>query len=438
MMTTGLANLRKWSAIGTGIGIAVDGSDLRVTVARVRPSGTAIPGTAVISQFRTRPAAEWGAIYHDFIKRLGASHLPAAAVLPRHELIVRQLAMPGVSGRDLAPAIAFQADSLHPYGDEEASYAWARVSKSGVLIAVVRCETIERYVALFAEAGIKIASFTFSAAAVYSAARLLSPAPDPGFLAVAETGEGVEIYGESPAKPLFSASFDMPVEKAVALASAELRLPEGTEPMALAELLPQPKTFPADYDSARGVFAYAAALAAACPRLALPLNLLPAGHRSSASRARLIPAAVGAVVLAALLTGLGALQPVEDSEYKAALEAEIARYQPMANKAVSLDRSIERMRARSKLIGSFRRRTNADLDACAELTKILRPPTWLNSIELSPTSVSLSGQTDQSENLLKLIDRSPYFQGSEFTVPLTPQAKLESFRIRSLRKGTAQ
>ena len=63
---------------------------------------------------------------------------------------------------------------------------------------------------------------------MYSALRLFGRAPAPGFLAYEplETG-GVEMYGESEARTVFSAGFDAPLERATALAAAELRLQPG-------------------------------------------------------------------------------------------------------------------------------------------------------------------------------------------------------------------
>lgn len=145
-----------------------------------------------------------------------------------------------------------------------------------------------------------------------------------------------------------------------------------------------------------------------------------------------------AAVLLVLLVTLGSITPLEDRKYLAALEAEIARLEPQARKAVALDRSIDHARARARLLDDFQQRAKIDLDALSELTKILRPPTWLNSLEMTRAALSMSGQTEQAENLLKLLDRSPFFQGSEFTVPLTRQGKLEAFRIHAARKGVVQ
>jgi Tfp pilus assembly protein PilN len=435
-MKPDLLEFRKWLAIGTGVGIQIGEADLSVIVTRVRPTGARVLGATTIARFRERPAADWGAEYTEFLRRRGGSYLSATVLLPRRDLIVRQLALPGVADRDVAAAIELQLDSLHPYGEDEAAHAWCRIGRSGaVLIAIIRREVLERYIALFSEAGIKIAGFTFSAAVVHSGARLLSTPPRGGFLALAECEGALEIYGESESKPVFSAAFELPRDDASARAAAELRLPADAEPLELSALLPAPKTAPAGYDSSRNTLAYAAALAGACPRLALPLNLLPPEHRTSTSRAMFAPTAVLTFLLVVVLVGLASITPIEDRKYLAGLESEIARLEPQARKASALDRAIDQARARASLLDGFRQRSKADLDAVASLTKVLQPPAWATSLEMNRNSAVLSGQAEQAAPLLKLIDGLPQFQGSEFTVPLARAGKNEIYRIRALRKG---
>jgi Tfp pilus assembly protein PilN len=434
-----LAEIRKWLAVGTGVGVAIGERDLTVTVARIRPSGARVLGAATIERFRERPAAEWGAEYAEFLKSLGESHQSATVLLPRREIIVRQLALAGVGARDIPAAIQFQLESLHPYGEDEAAHAWCRVGRGGaVLIAIVKREVLERYIELFSEAGIRVAGFTFSAAVVRSSARLLAAPPAGGFLALAETEDGLEVYGESEAKPVFSAAFDLPPERAAALAAAELRLAEEAEPRELYELLPAPIASPEGYDLSRDTLTYAAALAGACPWLALPLNLLPEEHRVSSSRARYVPTVALALGLLLALTALAAISPVENRQYLAALESEIARLEPQARKAASLDRAIEQTRARSRLLDDFRLRSKNDLDTLEGLTTLLEPPAWILSLEMNPTTVVLNGQAEQAAPLLKLLDSSPMFEGSEFTVPISRAGTNEVFRIRTNRKGAAK
>lgn len=435
----GLPTVRKFLAIGAGNGIEVGEEDLTVTAVRVRPSGVRLLGAATIAGFRDRPAADWGATYADFVKRAGASHLSATVLLPRSDVIVRLLAMPGVAGRDLAAAIELQIDSLHPFPEGQAVWTWARLGGDGaVLVVIAHREVLDRHISLFAEAGIKVAAFTFSGVALYSALRLLGQPPKGGFIAFAQTGDMLEVYGESEAKPMFSAAFDLPLERAAALAAAELRLDSGSEPLDAASLLPKLKGVPSGFDLSRSALAYAAALTGACPRLALPVNLLPAEYRASNSRAALIPVAALSAVVLLLLAALGSITPIEDRKYMRALESEIAGIEPLARKAGALDREIDATRARSRTLDDFRSRSKADLDAALELTRILAPPTALESLELTRDSVLLVGGAEQAAQLLKVIDSSPLFKASEFSGGLTHTGKFDGFRIRAARKGVPQ
>lgn len=434
-----LADARKFLAVGTGVGIEIGEHDLRAVMVRVRPGGVAILGGTTIAGFRERPAGEWGAEYAEFLKGLGGSHLAATALLPRREVIVRPVALPGVRDRDLGSAIQYQIDALHPFGEDEAHYAWARLPNTAtVLIGITRRSTIERYLTLFGEAGIKIAAFTISSSAVYSSVRLLGAPPAEGFLSVTGSDGELEMYGESPSHPVFSVVLESPQERASSLAISELRLPAEAEPVPLTQVLPVPKSTPADYDLSRTALPYATALAGACPRLALGVNLLPPEHRSASSRAMFIPSVALGIVLLLLLAGLVAQAKLQDRRYLAEVEAEIARLEPQAERAAKARRSAESALARIRLLDQFRRRTKSDLDALAELTRLLKPPAWLKELELTRNSATLGGETEQAAPLLKLLDGSPLFQNSEFTRPISRAQQVEVFRIHTNREGATE
>ncbi len=437
-MTMAASDWKKWLAVGAGIGIEIGERDLRVTVARVRPGSARILGSAVIAGFRERAAAEWGKVYNDFVRHSGAGHLSATVLLPRRDVILRTLALPNLSRADMASAIRLQIDSLHPFPEEEAAWVWARLNSQGaVLVAIARRDTLSRYVELFSEAGIRSSAFTVSAPALYSAMRLLATPPE-SFVALGAAEGELEIYGESPAKPVFSAAFDLPPERAASLAAADLRLDRGVEPVELASLLPRPSSAPADYDLSRNALPYAAALAAACPRLALPVNLLPPENRISHSRLRYVPTAALLVLLAGSLAALASITPIEDRRYMAALQSEIRNLAPQAARAAELDKAIEAVRSRSRTIDSFRQRSKADLDALAELTRLLPESTSLASLELTRQFAILAGTSEQAAPLLHTIDDSPLFSGSKFTIPLVRSGTGEQFRIQAEREEGAR
>ena len=278
-------DLRKLLQFGSGVGIEIGASDLEIVAARVRPNGVKVLGHLAIADFAARPAAEWGADYARFLSPLGLSHVSATVLLPRREVIVRHLALPGVSGKDVDGAIRFQLDSLHPYGDDEVSWGWSPLAYGAVLVGITRRIAVQRYLDLFLAAGIKVVSFTFSAAAVHSAVRLNGGGLRDGFLALGPSGNGgVEAYGESQSRPVFSAEFQLPAERAALLGLAELRLAPETAPLKLEDVLPKPAVNPVENDLSRNPRPYATALAGACPWLAPAANLLAPEQRQASSR----------------------------------------------------------------------------------------------------------------------------------------------------------
>jgi len=433
------SDLKKLVAFGSGVGIEIGAKDLQVTVVRVRPNGIRVLGTATVHDFAERPAAECGAEYAGFLRQTGATHLAATVMLPRHEIIVRQIALPGVAPRDLSSALALQIDSLHPYGDEDVVYGWSRLESGGVLIGILPRSVFERYTTLFTEAGIAVASFTFSAAAIYAAHRLpvAQPrSPAAGFVAVAARQSGaLEVYGESTARPVFSAELEAPPDRAAALALSELRLEPGQQPFALDGVLPVPRTNPVENDLAQRALPYATALAGACPWLMASANLLPPEQRRANSRAMYIPTVLLVGLLLLGLVTLLAHSSWEDRQYLARLQSEIMKIESQAKRASTLDREIVRAQNRAHWLDSLRGRAKEDLDSLSELTTLLPPPTWTNMVDLTPDGVTLTGETEQAAPLLKRLDASPYFYNSTFVGSLAKAGGNEQFQIHTARRS---
>ena len=421
--------LKKWLAFGHGVGIEVvgphGGESLRVTAVRVHPGGARVVGTLSFEDAMHHAAGVWGTEYAVFVRKHGCAHVAATVLLPRREVMVRQVALPGVTDKDLPAAIEFQLDGLHPYREEDVASSWARIpGTSSVLIAITRRAVIERFVTLFGEAGIQVGAFTCSAAAIHSALRMFRAAPSSsGLLAYEPAESGVEIYGESASRPVFSATFDVPLERAAPMAASELRLEAEAAPVSLDALFNVSPALP-----------YAAALASACPLMALPLNLLPSELRPSGARWLWIPsAALGAAVLL-LAVGLALFPRYDTTRYLASLNAEIARVAPLAARSTALDRRIETARRNTSQLDALRSQTKSDMDVLAEMTRILPPPAWLNLLEITRTQVTLAGETQQAAPLLQAIDASPLFQGSEFVIPPSRVNNTEAFRIRTNRE----
>jgi hypothetical protein len=428
-------DFRKLLAFGSGVGVEIGAAGLEVAVTRVRPTGIQVLGRLTIENYAQRPAAEWGAEYARFLKSAGAERISATVLLPRREVIVRQLPLPGVAAKDIEGAIRFQLDSLHPFGDEEVFWGWSPLAYGSVLVGIARREIVDRYVSLFAEAGIAVASFTFSAAAVHAAIRLNGIAElGEGFVALSRTAAGgIEVYGESRAKPLFSAEFDVAPQRAALLALSELRLAPDTAPRTLEEILPKPEVNPVSNDLSRNALPYATSLAGACPRLAPAANVLPPEHRRLNSRAVFIPTMVLAALLLLVAGSMAVYESWSEKQYLKQINAEIAKLEPMRRRADALDRQTTQSRARAQLLDQFRKQTRMDLEALNEMTRLMEPPTWTNAVSLERDVVRITGDTPQTAPLIKILDASPFFEKTEIQMQ-TPKGSGETFQLRTNRR----
>jgi len=103
---------------------------------------------------------------------------------------------------------------------------------------------------------------------------------------------------------------------------------------------------------------------------------------------------------------------------------------------MALDHAVDRARARTRLLDQFRARTRNDLDALNELTRLVEPPSWTNSIEITRTGVRINGEAPQAAPLLKILDSSPLFQDSGMDMAQRSQSGTgEVFQIHSNRRG---
>jgi Tfp pilus assembly protein PilN len=433
-----LSGLDRWKnllVVGTSVGIEISGADLNMVIVRARPNDTTVVAKASIHNFAQRAPADWGREFQELLHHHGQKHLSATVLLPRREVIVRLAGMPGVNKKDIPGALAFQIDSMHPYGDEPVSFAWARADANTVLVGIIRKAVLDEYIALFQSAGIPVAGFTFSASAIYSALRLYSN-PPRNFLVmhVEETEDGpespvVEIYGESESRPVFSAEFDMAPARAASLARAELRLTDAPAG-ALDSILPLPSNV-----ITVSPVAYATALAALARWQAPYANLLPIENRTVHSRARLIPTLVLGLALVSVVAAWFAYWQFRDKWYLEKLQAQIAQIQQTAMRAEAVERRTADHRKRILLLDNYRKRSQNDIEVIAELSRILPPTVWASGIEVSEDSVMITGEGEQAAPLLKLIDASPLFHNSEFSMGVIRNLTGEAFRIRTFRRG---
>jgi Tfp pilus assembly protein PilN len=416
--------------VGTGAGLEIRGDDLEVALVRSRWKGAAVLGAVTIRDFRRRPPAEWGAEYQAFVKAHGHAGLPATLALPRGEAIVRLLSLPPLSAAEQRSAVRLQVDTLHPYGEDNVYWGYSAVAGTrSVAVVLAERAVVDRYAELFQEAGIGLRGVTVAAAAYYSALRRLDLAAGP-LLMVDRQGAACELYGESPARPVWSATFDsaaMPLEKALAAAVSELRIDEKTPARTPDEVLGADRGAPAT--------TFAIGLAAACPRWGWRLNLLPKERRVFTARWP-VAATAGAAALTGLVAALLWLRgPVQDRRYTQELRREIRRLEAVEREVRALERRTETARARRRQLEALRRRPEADLHLITEISRRLPPTAWLASIQTTEEAIEMGGTAESAAPLLSLLDDSGVVTGAAFAQSIQRQENRETFRIKAARRA---
>jgi Tfp pilus assembly protein PilN len=425
---------QRLAASGTGLAIAIDGDALDILLVKVRPSQVSVVAYQRFTGIKDRPAAELGAEYAQFLRKNGVPHLAAWVLLPREELIVRTLALPGVAPRDLESAIELQLESLHPYVDQEVRFGYVRIGKtSQVLVGIAREDLVDRWIAFCEEAGIKLAGFTFAADAVYRAVRTLR-LPPAGFVTAIPCGEAVEIYGESAARPVYDSLLYAEAAPALTHAVSELRLTEEDAVRDLTELLPAPATLEQAEFAQQHPVLYATALASAATLPAPAANLLPPELRKGSNWGMLLPTAVLMALLALLVAGMYGHKAWMEREYRDRLVKEVQLLERQVALGQRMDEDGERFLTRLDLMREYRLRTTADLEALLALTKILPNDTWVTQLDLSRKEISIAGEAPRAGDLIQLIDASPLFEKSEFSMPLQRVENRELFRLRIQRE----
>jgi Tfp pilus assembly protein PilN len=475
--------------LGTGCGIEIRGEQLRVAAAKSRPSGVSVLDTLRIENFHSRPPQEWGAEYAAFLKAQGLSHVSATVALPREEVIVRQLLLPPVSRKELAAAVRYQLDALHPFGEDEVYHAFAPLRPAGegkgqlpVVVAIAEKTRVDAYANLFEAAGVAVAAFTVTDGALAAALRVRWDAPPRPFVCMLFRNGVVDVYGEAEERPLWTAQFDVdavPPAKALQLTAAELRL-DPTRPAALmvcgesegestadgeepesdgdieprrspaekltaevpaafelrspAEMFPVPVQSPSGFDLGRDAAVFAVALESACPRLGWQANLLPLERRKSDSRWMYAPAA--ALTLALLLLGVAfVVRPlVQDRGYLAALETEAARLEQIVQNVEQAEQQSGHIRRRLARLQNVRQRSENDLRVLRELSEIIPNDVWLHNLEINDNGAQLAGEGPAAAPLLAVLEGSVTLTDASFSTSLTKTESGERFQIGARRR----
>lgn len=445
---------------GSGCGIEIRGEDLHVVAVKSRRAGLEVLGTTKIEGFRERPAAEWGAEYAAFLISCGLSHVSATVSLPRQDVIVRQIQLPAMKEKELAAAVGYQLDALHPFTDDEVFHAYAVIGDSSdgpapVVVVIAERDVVTHYADVFQEAGIAVSAFSVTASSLRAALQLRQDRPPTSLLVMNRDGEELDVYGESAGRPALNIVFNLGAvspDRAVQLAEADLRLERGEsaalvltgEPLAVesteafeltspAEMFPVPLVAPADFDLAADIQSLSTAIESACPKLGWGANLLPLERRQTDSRLLWVPTAI----LAGLLVLLGAgflLRPmIQNRAYAASIEEQLAALEEMVTSTETNRSETADVRERVAVLEGLSGRTSRDLRIISEASSLLPASAWLQLMTIDDDGVRLVGEAANAAPLLGTLNQARTVNGFAFSTSLVQRNDKERFEIVATR-----
>jgi Tfp pilus assembly protein PilN len=181
-------------------------------------------------------------------------------------------------------------------------------------------------------------------------------------------------------------------------------------------------------DGGAAMLALAVALGPSRPLLdLLPRELRPrrvsAGYLVTASTASL-----------AALLGLGVLvgQGYKQHRYAEQLASEIRALDPEVKRTEGLAAQLAQKKRLLETMQSIDRTRIHTLPVLKELAERVPQEAWLRTLNMDKQGMEISGQAGAANQLIPLLESSPFFTSVEFTAPVTKTGDKEQFRIKAI------
>jgi Tfp pilus assembly protein PilN len=453
------------------LGILIEADTLRLALVQREFKGVRLLDLLTLKNFRSSPPQELKSAILRFLAKHQAQKARAVLLLPRQEVVLRQLELPAEAAANLPKVVEFQLAGLLPAETPEIVYAY-HVSKSksgssplGLSIYLVPKGTLEDPLHWCDLLDLRI--FRVVPTSVALANLFLGQVPGlksgSGLIGY-RTAQGCEwifLRQGSPIQAYFQAmeeESDFPavleregerMRSRIGLAEEvplDLYLAGAQDPAGI----PADRHFrihslaqPADFRLLLGTLvidrrqlaetlpAIAGALCGLQRRNPVHVDLLPAERQKKHAQWMLIPTYALAAANLLLLILLALRGPLQQSWYASRLEAEVTRLEPEVKKMKRVEERKKDFERRIALLANARRTNERILEALKELSSILPKEAWVMDLTLRNNAIEIYGISDSAATLPQLIDNSPRFRGAEFVAPIARDSNgKEVYRIR--------
>jgi type IV pilus assembly protein PilN len=465
--------------IGKSIGVILEESTLKLSLLYRQFNRVTVLDLLSLPDCLTASPEDLRKPVADFLRRNKAEQIRSVLLIPRRDIIVRQVDLPKEAEANLAKVVEYQLVNLVPSQEAAIVYDYlvdGRHSESKslqVTIFLVLRSILDFSLGLCEKLGLKVARVLPTSIAISNYFALFHGNFKVETALFGYRGDGVlETVGLQ--KRVFSHSRESRFAGRDGLAEIELRereqsrsqlgIPENAaldifcsgarseeapealdgqrfrwHPLSRAQRLGL-RVARAELEGLKlqnHFLAVAAAVSGLFRKLPAPVNLLPAEKRTRNARWVLVPTYGLAGINLLLLLLLVARKPIQQEAYLQQLQQEVARLEPEVRKIRSVEKEIGDLRQRSEIITGFRKSNDMALAALNELSIVLPETTFVMDFTLKDQTIEINGMSESAAALPQILDNSPYFKGAEFIAPITRDGSgRELYRIRMQLEGT--
>jgi len=430
----------------TSIGIEIGSEDMTLAALKGNFSGGTITHFLYLPDYQNRDAEELRQEIQFFLKNnvLGKDNIVVG--IPRREVLLRHLDLPGEVTDNLKQVIQYQVQSFEPTDEDSYYYDYALLGRTqknkraSILLAMVRKSLLDDYLQRLFDLGIQPAAVTCSSVALANmflynhkstqGKTFVLAHAAPASLELLILHNGIPVYTHEVLKEEHQSWKDL-ILKETSEGASRIRLGEesaieafilsgedsGSACAELKEsidectLLKDTVAVKSDEQTApclqKAAGTIGLAFTGMIRRPSIKINLIPTAFRFRQTRWAYVSAAVLGLIVIALLAGLFVHKQIQGRTLAQELDREISTHKDSVQKVLDLREESEELAEKIDYIENLYRKQDMNLEVLDELTQLLPIDTYLFSYTYRDGKISIGGYSNSASDLILMLESSP-------------------------------
>ena len=430
----------------TSIGIALDGEDMTLSSLQGNLSGGTFAQYMHVPDFQKRDIEELRQEVQLFLKNnlLGKDNIVIG--IPRRDILLRYLDLPGEVSENLKQVIQYQVQSFEPTEEDSYYYDYTLLGRNpknkrlSILLAMIHKNLLDDYLQKLFDLGIQPAAVTCSSLALANLflqnrknlqdKNYILAHTTPSSLSLLLLQNGVPVYSQETTKEENQSWKELILkETGEAVSRNRLDAESAIEQIVLAGDASEPAyaelkvdfeecirlkdTVPIKSNEStapyleKAVSAIGLAFTGMTRHPTIKINLIPAAFRFKQSRWAYISAAVLGLIIIALLAGMFFHRQIQSRTLVEELDREITSRKDLVDRVMELRKETESLAGEIDFIEKLYQKQDVNLEVLQELTQLLPMDTYLTNYQYRDGKITLIGYSDSASDLVLTLESSP-------------------------------